>query len=148
MLFKSDAQKVIRSNHTKLFISLVRGSSAGKSSNPSVIREVGGVRNHLQPKGVLSLWERQDLSACEDFQSILSSFAPIWLHGWYFGGIHTTSRGAKCISIISHVQSGIIRKSCKRGVDWRVLSNQWTLLSNQWTLLPTTVPNVSIKILL
>lgn len=51
MLFKL---KIIESTHTKLFISLVRGSSTGKSLNLSVIRKVGRVQNHLQPKGFLS----------------------------------------------------------------------------------------------
>lgn len=35
----------------------MRGSSTGKSLNLSVIREVGGVHNHLQPKGFVSLSE-------------------------------------------------------------------------------------------
>lgn len=51
MLFKL---KIIESTHTKLFISLVRGRSTGKSLNLSVIRKVGRVQNHLQPKGFLS----------------------------------------------------------------------------------------------
>lgn len=51
MLFK---HKIIEPNHTKLIISLARGSLTGKSLNLSVIRKVGRVRNHLQPKGFLS----------------------------------------------------------------------------------------------
>lgn len=51
MLFK---HKIIESNHPKLFILLVGGSSTGKSLNLSVIRRVGRVHNHLQPKGFLS----------------------------------------------------------------------------------------------
>lgn len=51
MLFK---HKIIESNHTQLFISLMRGSSTGKSLNLIVIRKVGRVHNHLQPKGFFS----------------------------------------------------------------------------------------------